>query len=118
MNDFNEVIKKLCNVNKLTYVNAKADFYDKKGKLRHHFFKPRDNIHLSRSGTKRLLGTINNHLYIVENFEKCVFFYRHPYGNKKRGTDQHSSRYSGECITKYPPNLMSQREKDKDLCQH
>ena len=102
VNEFNEAIKRLCSVNKLIYVNSNADFYDKKGKLRYHFFKPRDNIHLSRSGTKRLLGTINNQLYIVENFEKCVFSYRQTYGNKKPAPEQHSSRYSGELYHRVP----------------
>lgn len=71
--DINEVIMRLCRSNKLTCIDTNADFYDKKNQLKHHFYKPRDSIHLSRSGTKRLLGTIDHHLCIVENFEKCVF---------------------------------------------
>ena len=35
--------------------------------------KPKDTIHLSRWGTKWLLGTINGHIPAIENFEKCVF---------------------------------------------
>ena len=33
------------------------------------------NNHLSRSGIKRLLGTINQHLCVVDNFEKSVYSY-------------------------------------------
>lgn len=71
--DANEVIMRLCVINNLTLIDSNSDFYDKKGKLRYHFYRPRDNIHLARSGTKRLLGSINIHLDIVENFEECVF---------------------------------------------
>ena len=67
--EVNEVILRLCRTNKLTCIDTHADFYDKKNQLRHHFFKHRDNIHLSRSGIKRLLGTINQHLCVVDNFK-------------------------------------------------
>ena len=67
------MIVRLCQTNELTCIDTNADFYDKQNQLRHHFFKPRDNIHLSRSGIKRLLGTINQHLCVVDNFEKCVY---------------------------------------------
>ena len=71
----NDVILQLCQENNLTCIDVNVNFYDKrkKNELRHHFYKSRDSIHLSQSGTKRLLGTINNHIPVVENFEKCVF---------------------------------------------
>ncbi|MEW8545036.1 MAG: GDSL-type esterase/lipase family protein [Candidatus Thiodiazotropha sp.] len=71
--EVNEVIMRLCHTNELICIDTNAGFYDKHNRLRHHFFKPRDNIHLSRSGIKRLLGTINQHLCVVDNFEKCVY---------------------------------------------
>ena len=40
---------------------------------RTNFYKPRDWIQLSNSGTKRLLGTINLVISIVDNFKFCVF---------------------------------------------
>ena len=71
--DVNEVIKRLCEVHKVKCIDTNAGFYDKNQQLRSHFYKPRDNVHLSRSGIKRVLGLINETLYIVENFEKCVY---------------------------------------------
>lgn len=71
--DINEVIMRLCETNKLTCIDTNSAFYDRKDQLRDHFYKPRDNIHLSRSGIKRLLGTIDQHLGVVDNFEKCVY---------------------------------------------
>ena len=41
--------------------------------MKYHFYTPRDSIHLSRSGIRRLLGAINEHVTVVENFHKCVF---------------------------------------------
>ena len=71
--DINDVIIRLCHTHELTYIDANADFYDKKNSLRGHFYRPRDTIHLSRSGIKRLLGSIEQHVYIVQNFENCVY---------------------------------------------
>ena len=71
--DVNDVIKRLCEVHKVKCIDTNSGFYDKNQQLRSHFYKPRDNVHLSRSGIKRVLGLINETLYIVENFEKCVY---------------------------------------------
>lgn len=71
--DINEMIEQLCHRNKLTCVNVYEAFFDKHNKKRDHFYKPRDNIHLSRSGTKRLLGSIDTHVHIVENYNSCVY---------------------------------------------
>lgn len=32
-----------------------------------------DNIHLSASGTRGLLGCIHQHVHIVENFQQCAY---------------------------------------------
>ena len=41
--------------------------------LKSHFYKVRDNIHLSASGTRGLLGCIHQHVHIVENFQQCAY---------------------------------------------
>ncbi len=69
----NEVITMLSRVHGARIVDTNFAFHDKACNVRAHFYKPRDNIHLSRSGVKRVLGTINEHINIVENYEKCVF---------------------------------------------
>ena len=71
--EINDVITDLCLIHKVTLINSNDGFYDKKKKLRSHFYKPWDSVHLSRSGTKRLLGSFEQHIAIVENFEKCVY---------------------------------------------
>ena len=71
--DVNVVIKRLSTEHQVKCIDTNSGFYDKNHQLRTHFYKPRDSIHLSRSGIKRVLGLINETLYIVENFEKCVY---------------------------------------------
>ena len=71
--EINDVIRDLCLIHKVTLINSNDDFYDKEKKLRSHFYKPWDSIHLSRSRTKRQLGSFEQHITIVENFEKCVY---------------------------------------------
>ena len=71
-------------------------FYDKHHQLRTHFYKPRDNIHLSRSGTKGLLGLINQTLYAVENLDKCVYSVRSQQmksTDNAKSADQRRNRY-------------------------
>lgn len=69
----NDVIKRLSTVHQVKCIDTNSGFYDKNHQLRTHFYKPRDSIHLSRSGIKRVLGLINETLYVVDNFEKCVY---------------------------------------------
>ena len=72
--DINNVILQLCQENNLSFFYINASSYDqKKNKLKYQFYKPRDSIHLSCSGTKRLLGSINEYITVVDNFDKCVF---------------------------------------------
>ncbi|MCG7879040.1 MAG: SGNH/GDSL hydrolase family protein, partial [Candidatus Thiodiazotropha endolucinida] len=69
----NEVILRLCEEHDVKCIDAYTAFFDKNGKLRSHFYKERDNVHLSRSGVKRLLGTINQSLHIVNSFDHCAY---------------------------------------------
>lgn len=56
------------------------------------FYKIRDNIYLSRSGTRRLLGTINGHIQIVDNFECCAYPDRQPFVRGNRPAAGHVAR--------------------------
>ena len=71
--DVNKVIKTMTVAHGGSYVDAYSAFYDNNNDLRTKFYKPRDWIHLSHSGIKRLLGTINLVLPIVDNFKFCVY---------------------------------------------
>lgn len=84
--DVNDILTQLCIEKGLKCININSAFYDRQGQLRSHFYKPRDNIHLSRSGVKRVLGSINQHVQIVENFERCVYPITSSY-NSNRGRE-------------------------------
>ena len=68
----NEVIKRLCHDHQGTYIDVHKAFYNKRGQLKVLFYQSSDNIHLSTSGTKELLGAINAHTDIVDNFKTCA----------------------------------------------
>ena len=78
LNRTNDVIKGLSSVHGAVYIDTNNGFFDKQNDLRTYFYGERDWIHLSQSGTKRLLGSINSHVQVVENFKTCVF----PYASK------------------------------------
>ena len=71
--ELNEVIKRLNDVHKTVFIDTSKNFYNKHKQLKAHFYKPRDNIHLSSSGTKGLLGSISQHIDIVDSFKYCAF---------------------------------------------
>ena len=71
--ELNEVIKRLNEVHKTVFIDTFKNFYNKDKQLKAHFYKPRDNIHLSSSGTKGLLGSISQHIEIVDSFKYCAY---------------------------------------------
>ena len=111
--DINKLIKSVAAEHGATFVDTNSAFYDYNNELRTKFYKPRDWIHLSNSGTKRLLGTINSVLPIVENFKYCV----HPQHSENvtelsnthrdRKTSYHGTRPRGQ-HGRRAPNSTSQ----------
>ena len=81
--EVNEAIHSLCQDHNLTMVDINKAFHDKRGKVIERYYDD-DLIHLSTSGTKRLLGEIEEIINIVESFENCTFKSRH----QKRGRVQ------------------------------
>ena len=88
INRTNDVIKSLSSVHGAVYIDTYNGFYDKQNELRTYFYGERDWIHLSQSGTKRLLGSINSHVHVVENFKTCVFPYPSKHDLKKSNVQQ------------------------------
>ena len=82
--EINELILRQSQVHGAIYIDTNRDFYNKQKQLKSHFYKPRDNIHLSSSGTKGLLGAISKHIGIDENFKLCA------YGSPQRNGTQPS----------------------------
>ena len=119
INRTNEVIKSLSTVHRATYIDVFNGFYDKQKELRSYFYGKRDWIHLSPSGVKRLLGIINGHIHIVDNFETCVF----PNSAKrdqKVTKPQNHQRQSNHRQTgsRYYNEQSYQRQQDQDFVTH
>ena len=68
----NSVIRRLSEYHNTELVDSYKAFYDKSAKLIERFYSS-DYIHLSDSGTRRLLGSINEKLEIVEDFTKVTY---------------------------------------------
>ena len=67
------IVERLSSHHQTECVDCYSAFHDQNGKLLKRFLNENDHIHLSRSGTKRLLATFNTCTHIVEDFDKCVF---------------------------------------------
>ena len=94
------IIERLSIHHKTEIVDSYRAFHDQNGKLLTYFLNENDNIHLSRSGTKRLLATFHTSTPIVEDYTKCVFSgktnhfgpqFRRPYRNQYGG-QRHNNR--------------------------
>ena len=72
INAVNDVICRLSELHGTELVDACKAFYDKKGYLISKYFSS-DSIHLSDSGIRRLMGSINGKLEIIQNFTYCAF---------------------------------------------
>lgn len=70
--DINDMIMRQCNFHECIFIDVYNTFYDKHNQLKSHFYQPKDNIHLSPSGVRGLLGAINKHIEIVNDFQKCA----------------------------------------------
>ncbi|MEW8544960.1 MAG: GDSL-type esterase/lipase family protein, partial [Candidatus Thiodiazotropha sp.] len=72
ISEVNEVIRGLSEDHEVELVDVNDAFFNKKGELIRRYYSW-DSIHLSDSGVKRLVGTINNRVNIVQDFSWCVF---------------------------------------------
>lgn len=70
--EINSIIHRLAEEYHMTFVDAYYAFHNKHGEVIDRYYS-KDSIHLSTSGIKRLLGTINNFVEIVQNFDQCIF---------------------------------------------
>lgn len=74
--EVNEVIQRLSEQHHANLVDLDQAFHDRHGDIIKRYYAA-DSIHLSSSGIKRLLGTINKEVTLVEDFQKCVFIKQH-----------------------------------------
>ena len=74
VDDINEVLKRQRDIQGGTFIDINKTFYNIYNQLKSYFYKPRDNIQLSSSSTRGLLGCINQHIDIVESFKHCAYY--------------------------------------------
>lgn len=115
--DINGVIHRLAQVHKMQFVDMDHAFHNKHGEIIDRYYS-RDSIHLSQSGIKRLLGTLNNFVEIVSNFNHCV------YGRQNRKPTphfqrlQHSNRRTSQNELNYRCNKCGERNHNTRQCHH
>ena len=85
----NEIISGLAEQHGIVLIDAYKAFFNKKQTLSVNYYS-QDRIHLSNSGVKHLVGTINNHVDIVDSFTDLVFSGRKP--TARRSTQRRSIR--------------------------
>ena len=75
VSNFNQAVAKLAmhwRCQNVDYVSSTHDMFFKDGELSTRYFH-HDGIHLTASGTKRLLDALNRGFQIVKDFDNCVF---------------------------------------------
>ncbi|MCG7875883.1 MAG: SGNH/GDSL hydrolase family protein, partial [Candidatus Thiodiazotropha endolucinida] len=87
-------------------------FFDKHGKLIKRFFSEHDPVHPSNSGTKRLLGTMNDLVYIVNDFQKCVF--QQSSAQSRATVPNYGPRQSRASVPNYGPRLISYQHQGRN----
>ena len=123
VNIVNMIIERLTLHHNCEYVDNFRSFHDKNGAILLRFLNQNDHIHLTPSGTKRLLGTINNIVNIVHNFDKCTMTpnnpqsdynrYEHPRLNHSRRLDQ-SRRHNDSFDNSFSSYYRDRRPRSTD----
>ena len=83
--EVNDIIQTLAEHHGVCLIDQDKAFYDRHGKLIEGYYDT-DCKHLSSSGVKRLLGTKDKEVTIVNDFAKCVFSQH----RRNRAQPQHS----------------------------
>jgi lysophospholipase L1-like esterase len=94
--DYNKIITDIAKLYNLQCINVYDAFTDSSGSHIRRYFG-RDGIHLSTTGTKRLLGTVNKCVPVVNDFDNIVFQrYRKPnYRSHYQGQNWNRCRNCG-----------------------
>ena len=88
--DINDIIQALAEYHGAIFIDQYKAFHDRYGNIIQGYYNT-DGIHLSSSGVKRLLGTINREVTIVNDFARC-FFDRRPARRTTQQQKQHQRR--------------------------
>ena len=124
--EVNEAILRLSEQHGISLIDLDKAFHDKDGNVIMRYYN-RDTIHLSSSGVKRLVGTINNEVSIVCDFESCVFPSRNQYSyrtqlhiRKRRTENARKRRYGYHTHTdrNSPCYQCGETNHDTNQCRH
>ena len=124
--EVNEAILHLSEQHGISLIDLDKAFHDKDGNVIMRYYN-RDTIHLSSSGVKRLVGTINNEVSIVCDFESCVFPSRNQYSyrtqlhiRKRRTENARKRRYGYHTHTdrNSPCYKCGETNHDTNQCRH
>ena len=85
-----------CDFHKCVFLDINKTFYNIYDDPKSHFYKSRDFFHLSPSGTRGLLGCINQHIEIVENFKLCAYTRQSTQSKGSRGPQMPPSQRRDE----------------------
>ena len=96
----NDIIERVAIHHKCDIVDNYRAFFDKHGQLITRFYNNDDPVHPSNFGTKRILGTINDLVNIVRDFQFCVF--------QRSATNYYPSRNSLPNFGSRPINQLPQ----------
>ena len=88
--EVNDIIQSLAQHYGIGLIDQDRAFHNKNGNIITGYYDS-DNIHLSTSGVKRLLGTINEQVTIVSDFAKCAYGRRQGTRPQQNGP-QHNRR--------------------------
>ena len=100
----NRMIERLSLRYNLDFVDNYRAFFDRQGSLIMRYFGQNDQVHPSTTGIKRLIGTINDKVRIVNDFTKVTFsrpgnYYRGKQG--KSGTRPKPFAVNNRCLNCY-----------------
>lgn len=120
--EVNSIIHRLADEHQMTFVDAYYAFHNKHGEVIERYYS-KDSIHLSTSGIKRLLGTINNFVNIVQNFDQCGYLRRQGRGRPataqlKRGLNAGNQRLPAHNGGKLLCNKCGETNHSTIQCRH
>ena len=122
--EVNEAILRLSEQYGISLIDLYKAFHDKDGNVIMRYYN-RGIIHLSSSGVKRLVGTINNELSVVCDFESCVSPSRNQYSYgthvhiRKRHSDnapKRRNRYHTHTERNSPCYICGETNHDTSQC--
>ncbi|MEW8340004.1 MAG: GDSL-type esterase/lipase family protein [Candidatus Thiodiazotropha taylori] len=90
--DVNDIMHTLAQHHNISFIDQNKAFHDRRGNIIAGYYDT-DGIHLSPSGVKRLLGTINKEVTIVDDFAKCAYGRRQGIIRRQQPRKQQQQQY-------------------------